>query len=118
MSSVRIYRCEAEQPEAILDRELKQFTASSPPQLLIAVDFSFEVYWQAPVQHQALVALYHLIRRPDGVHVRLSVVAAENLPALPERGDSDWLHRLGLVWFELGQPLRLRRRGSRRRSFR
>lgn len=108
MSSVRIIRCEAESPETVLDRELKQFTASSPPQLLIAVDFAFEVYWQTPAARLALVALYHLIRRPDGVHVRVSVCAAENLQTLPERGDSDWLHRLELAWFELGQPLRLR----------
>ncbi|MET0378752.1 MAG: hypothetical protein ABW049_07145 [Spongiibacteraceae bacterium] len=108
MSSVRIIRCEAESPETVLDRELKQFTASSPPQLLIAVDFAFETYWQTPVSRLALVALYHLIRRPDGVHVRVSVCAAENLQTLPERDDSDWLQQLALAWFELGQPLRLR----------
>src|SRR6218665_2306343 len=107
MSSVRIFRCEAESPEAILDRELKQFTAASPPQLLVAVDFLFDAYWSAPRQRYGLVALYHLIRRPDGVHVRLCVADARVLPELPERGDSDWLHRLGLAWFELGQPLRL-----------
>lgn len=107
MSSVRIIRCEAELPETVLDRELKQFTASSPPQLLIAVDFAFDAYWQTPAARLALVALYHLIRRPDGVHVRVSVCAAENLQTLPERGDVDWLDRLELAWFELGQPLRL-----------
>jgi hypothetical protein len=107
MSSVRIIRCEAESPEAVLDRELKQFTAASPPQLLVAVDFVFDTYWLAPADRLALVAMYQLIRRADGVHVRLSVCAAAALPELPERADSAWVDKLELAWFELGQPLRL-----------
>jgi len=110
MSSVRVYRCEAEHPETVLDRELKQFTAASPPELLVLVDFCFEEYWQQPSNRYALVALYHLVRRSDGVRVKMSVCAPENIGAELQSPiiDSEQLQKLELPWFELGQPLRLR----------
>lgn len=108
MSSVRVFRCEAENPESVLDRELKQFTAASPPQLLVAVDFMFDTYWEPDRRQLPLVALYLLRRRTEGVHVEIAVVEADKLPELPERGGADWLTELNLLWFELGRPLRLR----------
>lgn len=110
MSSVRVYRCEAEYPETVLDRELKQFTAASPPELLVLVDFCFDEYWQRPTNRYALVALYHLIRRSDGVRVKMSVCAPESVGVELQSPmiDSQQLQQLELPWFELGQPLRLR----------
>lgn len=112
MSSLRFLRCEAESPESILDRELKQFTAASPPELLVLVDFPFEEYWRPASTavrslQISLVAIYHLIRRSDGVRVRVSVCPPQMLGELPVTLDASWLQQLPLPWFELGQPLRL-----------
>lgn len=109
MKTLRVIRCEAPNPESVLDRELKQFTAASPPELLVLVDFSLEVYWLQPNTYISLVALYHLTRRQDGVRVCLSVSTPEAVAGdMPRSVDDQWLENLHLPWFELGQPLRLR----------
>lgn len=112
MSSLHFLRCEAENPESILDRELKQFTAASPPELLVLVDFPFEEYWRPVIGGErphrlSLVAMYHLVRRNDGVRVRVSVCPPKLLGELPSALGANWLQQLPLPWFELGQPLRL-----------
>ena len=109
MKSLRVIRCEAPNPESVLDRELKQFTAASPPELLVLVDFSLEIYWLPGGTYIPLVALYHLTRRQDGVRVCLSVSTPEAVAGdIPRNVDDQWLDGLKLPWFELGQPLRLR----------